>query len=222
MGACSVGGSFYSTDWRCGVGAYFSRDRETGKPVFKDLTGMSGIDVLQEEASERYGDDPYSGTIATCSFRYAGDLSAKKEKEVEKFIDDRMDKLYKRDGEVIRVATMGYIICTTDISEVKFGLPFDSRYYLKQARKGPAILLEEQGQGYYRIVEEGTIAELKKAAHECLRRHNYGTSYYIVGKSSAYFCTYKGKFQAKTTRKSDDKNLIMPIYKFRYYGWAAE
>ena len=222
MGACSVGGSFYSTDWRSGVGCRFGKDRETGKIVSKELTGMSGIDAIVEEARIEYGDDPYSGTVATCSFRYIGDISYKKEKEIDKYINERMDDIDKRAGEVAKVATMGYIICNTNISEIKYGLPFDSRYYLRQARKGPAVLVEERGNGYFRVVEEGTVAELKKAAHQLLRQNNYGTYYYLVGKNTSYFCTYKGKFQAKTTRKSDDKNLVLPVNKYVYYGWAAE
>ena len=220
MGACSIGGSFYSTDWEKGIGCRFGRNRETKKVEFKEFIGMGGIEAIKEEARLEYGDDSYNGSASTCSFYYGGDYS--KEKNIDKVIDEKMDRLGKRDGMVIKVETAGYIICTTDIVEMNYGLDFDTRYYLKSARKGPAVLLEPLGYGRYRIVAEGTVADLKKDAHSMLRRNNYGTYYYIVGRSKTYYCTYKGKFQTKTTRKSDDKNLVLPVNKYRYFGWAAE
>ena len=98
MGGVAVGGTFVNSDWR------------------------QGIQKIQEDAREYYGDrDGYSGAENSCCFKYAGDKSDLTKKQLEKFIEDRMDSMYNRDGEVIRIGTKGYrLIKTTYIFLIIF------------------------------------------------------------------------------------------------------
>lgn len=226
MGSCSVMGSYFCTDWRSGVGVHFRKNRETGKRELSYIdVEYSGINGIIKHCDEQYGDDPYNGTENTVSFYYKGDYRRaykeynKKGKSDYDFIENRLDDLGKRDGEVIMIGDAGFLICTTDIVEVSY-LDFDSRVYLKGA-KGPAVLVAPYYDSY-KVIATGTVADMKKEAHKYLRNNNYNTEVYIIGRSKSFVAKAKAKFQEKTTRHSDDKNLVLPVHEYLYYGWAAE
>jgi hypothetical protein len=58
---------------------------------------------LQEEATDMYGRDPYNGTIATCSrvkhVSGPANLGSATKKDIREYIDDRFDRMGKRDCE---------------------------------------------------------------------------------------------------------------------------
>lgn len=206
MGACSGSGSFVDSSWRRGIG------------------------LIQEEAEREYGHrEGYSGAANSCSFRYLGEKlefakdTKKAQKDLNEFIRMRMDNLGNGDGEVISLGVECYGIISTEIKEENW-VTFDSRYYLKSAKKGPAVLVQPMDgrSGYMRVIAEGTVADLKKTAHSELRRNKYETDYYIVSRSKVYLCTGKIKQQKKTQRQTDDKVMVLPFYKFIYYGWYRE
>lgn len=220
MGACGISGTFYSTDWHCGIGPRFSYSYRTREEIFDEVRG-SGIFYIKEEASRMYGDDPYSGSAATVDFYLnKEDLSKKDEDFIEAYMKNRMGKLGKRDGEVVKIGESGFLICTPKIEPIS-RCNFDSLYYLRNMKKGPAVLLEEY-MGQLRVVQEGTVADLKKEAIACMLYHKFNREYYIIGRSNNYLCTCEPKYQKKTTRKSNDKTVVLPVYKWLYYGWAAE
>ena len=206
MGACNGGGTFIDSNWR------------------------RGIALVQEEAEREYGHrDGYSGAPNSCRFMYFGEKfeygknTKKAQKDLNDFIDKRMDMLGSGDGEIICIGIEYYGIISTEISETDWA-PFDSRYYLKSMKKGPAVLLEPYdyvGQGML-VIAEGTIADLKKVAHKELRRSKYDKDLYIVGKTKNYVCSGKIKQQKVTKRETDDKVLVLPFYKYLYYGWYRE
>ena len=68
----------------------------------------------------------------------------------------------------------------------------------------------------------GTLEEMKKAANLQLRHTNYAKPVYIVTKKKVYICWGDYKEVKTTTRRTDEKTYVMPMYEFRYYGWAAE
>ena len=206
MGACSGGGSYVDSNWH------------------------RGIELIQQEAEEEYGHrEGYSGAPNSCNFRYIGEKfefgkdTKKAKDEFNKFREMRMDNLSNGCGEVVAVGIEFYGIISTDIQEEQF-VCFDSRYYLKSAKKGPAVLLKPYSVGNNRmqIVAEGTVADLKKIVHNELRKNKYCTDYYIVSKTKTYLCTGKIKQQKSTQRQTDDKVLVLPFYKFIYYGWYRE
>ena len=41
-------------------------------------------------------------------------------------------------------------------------------------------------------------------------------------KVKTYLCTGKIKQQKATKRETDDKVLVLPFYKYVYYGWFRE
>ena len=202
MGACDIGGTYKAYDWKI------------------------GIEKIQEDAEAYYGhQEGYSGAANCVDFRYVGDFSekyktAKGRKEIEKYIEDRMSKLYKRDGEVMKIATEGYAIIKTKYIEQDVTESYVR--YLYNIKK-PSVLLERNSYGFgYKIIAEGTVSELKKKAHTRLRQITYRDDLYIIKKDKMYICTQDIKTQKNTTRRSDDKTLVLEIGKYRYYGWAPE
>ena len=203
MGACSGSGYFIDSSWR------------------------RGINAVQDDAEREYGhQEGYSGAPNSCYFRYLGEKlefgknTKKATEDLNKFIHSRLDRLGTGEGEIIATNLEYYGIISTDIQEVSY-THFDSRSYLRAMKKGPAVLLKNN-EGYLQKVSEGTIADLKKEAHLELRRNKYEYDYYIVGKTKTYLCTGKVKQQKKTQRVTDDKVMVLPFYKFVYYGWYRE
>ena len=202
MGGVAVGGTFVSGDWR------------------------QGIQKIQDEAREYYGDrDGYSGAENSCCFQYAGDKSDLTKKQLEKYIEDRMDRMYNRDGEIVRIGIKGYrLIKTTCKEETMYsanhykdlfkGSPFNA--YLMEESYKPGLLQKMSGRN------DGTLEEMKKAANLQLRHTNYAKPVYIVTKKKVYICWGDYKDVKTTTRRTDEKTYVMPMYEFRYYGWAAE
>ena len=199
MGGVPVGGSFISSDW------------------------SYGIQKIQDEAFAYYGDrDGYSGGANSCNFRYAGDKSNLSKKQIEKFIDDRMESMYNRDGEVIKVGTKGYRLIKTTFNEEIIYAP----HHYKNLFKGTsytALLMEESNRpGLLQKIKGGSFEEMKRAANMELRKINYDKPFYIVTKKKVYICSGEYKEVKTTTRRTDDKTYVMPLHEFRYYGWAVE
>ncbi len=203
MGACGISGQFKAYDWR------------------------EGIRRVQEEAQSEYGYDPYNGEANNVSFSYGGDKSNLTQKQLSAYIDDRMESLYKREGEVIKVDSVGFTIFTTEFvesttkpSEVSWA--WNSVVPLLKGAKRPAILIAFDGYGKPKAYGAGTVAELKQKAHELLRSEFYRRYMYIVKKDKYICCKGKAKQQSKTTRKTDAKTLVVEQGLYRYYGWAPE
>lgn len=196
MGACNGGGSFEAFDWR------------------------EGIRNIQDEAESYYGhQEGYSGAANSCSFSYGGDKRGLTKKQLDKFIDERMENLGTGDGEVVKVDISGYGIIKTQVQPAGF-LRFDTRE-LMRGLKRPAILIEDAGYTQRKIAE-GTQAELKRKVDSLLRSCNYSKTYYILTRKDSYICSGNIKNVKKTTQKTTEKQLVLPLYKFVYYGWYRE
>lgn len=196
-----------------------------GSGKFLDWDWKNGISAVQQYARQVYGDEyGYSGAENSCSFSYKGEYlsfgkkTKKAEKELKEFIDKRLENLGNGCGEVIRVGLEGYNIFTTEIKEFDGLTDIDTRYYLKNMKKGPAVLLRKVGLSYD-VVSEGTVSQLKSVAHQELRHYKYLNDFYIVSKYKIYKCYGKRVFKQKTTRVTNDNILVLPLYSFVYYGW---
>lgn len=222
MGSCSVGGSFISTDWRRGIGVSFGKDRNTGKRVFRGFFD-SGMNVIQDACRERYGENScYSGSECTVDFRYVGDWSNLSKSEIDKKIKNKLDNMFKWDGEIAKISDEGFIVCKTKIEEVT-SVPFDKNAYFKQNHgDASAILVEERDNGYCRYLNRGTVAKLKELAHRELRDKQYSVVCYIISRTKVYQCSFDAQYYKTTKRKTDDKYLVLPLYNYVYYGWASE
>ena len=187
---------------------------------FKDYSWKRGIRQIQDDAEAYYGhQEGYSGAENCCSFSFGGSCADMSKKELDKFIDKRMDELYKGHGEVLKGKIVEYAIIETEIVETLF-LSFDSRSYLRNMKKGPALLVKLLENGYPRLMKEGTVADLKKYAHRLLREDKYNYEYFIIGKTKTYSCRGKVKYQKLTKKQTDEKHLVLPVYEFYYYGIA--
>ena len=197
MGACSISGSFVDSDWK------------------------KGMNRVQDEDEQYYGyQDGYSGASNSCSFCFR-DVSVK-EKDIQKYIKDRLEVLGSGDGEVIPLGIESYAVCSAVIFECPYP-PFDSRSYLRGCKE-PAVLLKlnrrRGATNFYKEISAGTVSDLKKQAQMLLYKDKFETDYYIVGRSKTYKCTEKRVIYKKTNKKSTNEILVVPLYKFLYYGWA--
>lgn len=214
MGQCNISGIYKSYDWK------------------------DGINKIRAEARAYYGDmDGYSGSAADVDFIFLGDKSnlyskyktnEKVKKELYKFIDNRLENLGKRDGEIIKIGEVGYNIITTEYREVPdkrlswlFERQYDYVLRLLRESKEPAILVTGIQSGIKKL-NVGTLAELKKYSHEYLRKNNYSHKVYIVGKSKSYIVEGKVESKEKTTRVTNNTTLVVPVSEFIYWGRAPE
>lgn len=200
MGAVSVGGQFKGYDW------------------------ATGIRAIQEEAAAEYGhQDGYSGAENSCNFSYAGDKSHLKKSELNKFINDRLESLYKRSGEVICIGIDEYHIISTRYEEQKNTFrhsEFEETRKLAKSKYAVIILSGRWGEDCECIFKGTTLSECKNFVHKWLRNNYYKTTAYIVGNKKVIRCDGDVKRCKKTKRVSDDKILVLPVKKFAYYGVA--
>lgn len=197
MGACNIGGTFSAYDWE------------------------SGIESVQMEDEFEYGHrDGYSGASNSCCFRYIGDKSHLTKKELKKYVDERFKKLGTRDGEIIQIGILEYHLLKTKFEESFFN-PEQFRYLFKGQKANALLLGMDMFHQPTYIIASGNLVDMKKMAHNKLRGCNYSKEFYILTKQKMYTCTYESKSVKRTTRKSDDKTLILPLYEYAYYGWAA-
>ncbi len=207
MGACSGYGTYVSTDWK------------------------KGINEIIEDAEAMYGSqEGYSGAENSCNFYYEGShlefgkKTKKAEKDLSAFIESRLDRLGSGEGEVIKVGEEGAVICSTEIVEQHGIARFDRGYYLSKMKKEPALLLkiDIHVTGGVRVISGGKVSELKEEVHKLLRNEKYENEYYILTKNKLYLCSGKSVFKKQTKMKTNDKVLVLPQYKFVYYGWYRE
>ena len=205
MGACDIGGSFISYDWK------------------------SGIERIQEEASYEYGyQEGYSGAANCVGFSYLGDYRGKLKtnKQIDRFIEDRLENhLYKRDGEVICVENAYVKVFTTQFTEHTGTENRMWRTYIGFSfTTHPATVCTLNNWGRVDTLFAGTISECKTFAHQYLRKNFYSPEVVIVCRRAKKLLQAYGKAsQYKTTKRvTDDKHLVVPYYKFMYYGIAPE
>ena len=199
MGGVAIGGTFVNGDWRI------------------------GMKKIQDEAREYYGDrHGYSGAENSCCFQYAGDKSDLTKKQLEQFIEDRMDRMYNRDGEVIKIGTKGYRLIKTTFKEETMYSALHYKDLFKGTSYTAFLMKESYRPGLLQKIKGGSFEDMKKAANMELRHTNYSEPLYIVTKKKIYMCWGDYKDVKTTTRRTDEKTYVMPMYEFRYYGWAAE
>ena len=206
MGSCSVSGSFKDIDWN------------------------NGIEKIKRQADAYYGyQDGYSGAENCVNFCFAGNHpELKTSKQISKYINKRLDYLNKRDGEVICVGIDEYKIITTKFMESRQAGWHSPAFYnsvVVKSKSATLVRIYNDGREI-EAVAAGTVADMKKKAHECLRKYNYQPNciYEIVCHRAKQIisCDADVKSVKTTKRKTDSKYMVLPVYKYIYYGWAPE
>lgn len=200
MGAIDIGGEFKAYDWK------------------------SGIKAVQDEAEAYYGYDPYNGAANNVSFSYDGDKSNLSKKELEKYERNLLEKLGKRQGVVFKKQSLGFKVITTkytDTNEVVILFSVRQIDNILKMYKGPAVLVTTDNNGGILFVANGKIKELKEQAHKLLRKEYYRRNYIILKKDQNHIvCTGVEKSYKTTTKKTDDKHLVLEYNLYGYIGLA--
>lgn len=207
MGACGVGGTFKAYDWK------------------------EGIRRVQAEAEYEHGSDYYNGAANNVEFSYAGDKSNLTKTQLNKFRKEIQEECYKRGGYVYKIGIEGYRIITTKFIEKnrnEGGLSWvmnknqEKIWFMQYKRPCILVTTDKNGNGY--CIGAGTIGELKVKAHELLRQCYYSKDFYIVRKNKDTYIDCRGlyKGQKTTSRRTDDKTLVLEVGKYEYFGVAPE
>ena len=195
-----------------------------GGGKFKAYNWRQGISEVQKEDARLYGYE-YSGASNCCDFMYDGDKSKLTKKQLEEYRKNQMDILGGGMGVVIQTGAVSYDIWTTEYKEMQFEAKTRKSYF--QGRdfvghydpKCTAVLVDSAD----KIVSAGTVTEMKNLAHTILRKQNYSNRFYIISKNSkCYRCRGICKTVAKTTRKTTDSVLVLPLNEYMYMGWFKE
>lgn len=187
--------------------------------TFKHYDWRMGIRELQAEAERMYGhQEGYSGQInCVDDFRlHRPNRAFRNMNEVYDYVEERLERISKREGEVIDLGIEGYSIAKPVVREYYGFLNIDPRDL--RNTKEPAILVNQRG-----FVEaRGTVAELKERAKKLVMKQKFEFDYFIVGKNTnkIYIVTGEGKRVKSTTKKSDEKQLVLPYHHYIVYGVA--
>jgi len=201
MGACFIGGEFKAYDWR------------------------EGIRAEQEAAIYEHGNDSYNGTCSTVSFRYAGDFSKKTKAQLDKYEREMKDNLGKRDGVVYLVKHIETHVVTTVFKKVK---AYKGDEVLRKGSGSPYVVIEDNDYMGRKVIFKGkTLKECKDYAHNWLHKNKYKSNLLIVGRPSVMkgeniLCRDELKKYKNTTKHTDDKQLVLSLDEYVYFGWAAE
>ena len=202
---------------------------------FVDYDWQNGIKIIQKNAEETYGNDIYNGKENNVDFGFIGNFSdvvkstrfvpfkeTKRETplSIREFINIRFEDLRKGNGEIVCFGVEGYNIISTEFYEERF--LSQRQKDVKKRSKKPAVLVREGRNFTLSVIYEGTVAECKKKAHEYLRETKYRDDVYIVSAKKSWLCSCKRKFMKKTSRKTTEKTMVLPLYKYIYYGAAME
>jgi hypothetical protein len=182
-----------------------------------------GLEDIKRQTLSEYGhQEGYSGQIHdVTNIRYLGTVNLKKPKDIDAYIDQRLDRLAKRQGEVISLGIIGYSIAQPVIKEYRGHISAD--YTEVKSSRSPAILYQIDDEHHYlRKISEGSVAELKQRAKDKIMQCKFEFDYVIVGKNIAVplLITGEGKMVKSTTKKSDHSKLVLPYHRFVVYGWA--
>lgn len=191
------------------------------KHVYEDYDWRLGLDIIQSRSQAVKGySDGYSGEIHDITnITFIGDLTNNKDKNM--IINERLQRLDKRQGEVAIIDRVGYSIAKPVIKDYLFPLALDPREL--RGFKSPAALYEVLDlPGHMRFVGDGSVAELKKRAKCLIMDKKFQYDYIIVGKNIAnpLLITGEGKRVRNTSQKSNDNQLVLPYYKYIVYGRA--
>lgn len=209
MGECKlvpVRGEFESTDWQ--VGLFAEKDR------ISNLSGENG------------------NICSVRSFDYKGSVENLKGYDVLKRMGDLKDR--GSVGEIVRIKKpIGYLRFYTKLFEVS-----DSNIVNKNQMRlscsnarGRYCLLELKNNNpiqYYFLRGYDTSEDAKKEIFGILRSRQVvlsDTSFcfhyiYDTETGKAYRCIPEIERLENTTRESDALNVITPIYRYIYYGYA--
>lgn len=190
----------------------------------------SEIGKLCEECV-RYIEDPqdipYSGGINTIDFIRRYSKTFEDENEMYDFIDTRLNKLEKREGEIVELGTEYYVKaysvfrdCLLKDFKARCRLSDRDLSSLHSKFKGEKkyLLVDETG-SFYSSYE--TISEAKKYANFRMLNEKFKIDYYILSKSKVLLCTGVGDVYDKEPTSSKDY-LIIPYKKYLLFGWASE
>lgn len=206
MGACNISGKFEDIDWKI------------------------GIEKIQREAEAYYGhQEGYNGAENSVDFCFKGNHpELKTTKQITSYIHERLKAMNKRDGEIICVGIDSYKIITTKFAESKQAAWHPAAFYdsvTVKSRSATLVRIYNDGSSIEAIAA-GTVADMKKKAHECLRKnmYRYNCTYEIVCHRAKQIlsCDADVKIVKATKKKTNDKYMVLPVYKYVYYGWAAE
>lgn len=187
---------------------------------FEHHDWRKGVEELQARAIRNYGEDPYNGTISTVNniSLHRPSRSLKTESELWEYLQQRLNYLNSREGEVIDLGVVGYIIAKPVITRWTQEVPnFDPSIFKRF--NTPAVMYN--GRGFTGDV--GTVAELKKKAERLIVTMKFKYDYFIVGRTgTVYICTGEGKTVKSTQRKSTPTSLVLENHRWVVYGWAKE
>ena len=142
--------------------------------------------------------------------------------QVEKYINDRLDNMWKREGEVILTETLEYHVITPGYRKVTY----PNLEVLRKGNASPYIVASADGNGNYSVIFKGnTLKDCKEFAHKWLRQTKYSRDCIIAGRPSVthgenVLCTGEVKTYKKTTKKTDEKHLVLAYNNYRYFGIA--
>ena len=195
-----------------------------GGGKFKAYNWREGICKVQEEDEARYGYE-YSGASNCCDFMYDGDKSKFTKTQLEEYKKNVQNTLESGSGVVIQIGIKGYELWTTEYKEMTFETKTRKSYFHGRDFVGrfdskcTAVLIDSED----KIISAGTVTEMKNLAHTLLRKNNYSGRYYVVSRNSkCYRCRGVHKSVSKTTRKTTDSVLVLPVNEYMYMGWFRE
>lgn len=177
-----------------------------------------GFDILYQSALKRYGDDPYNGSISTCSLGYCTKTISGKFKEdnyaiAEKHIINEKHYGRKWSADYVNAGLVGYRVTTVEEEVVKHG-----------EAKSVYVIYDKNNKKIDWHADKLSCKELAmiyaKKHPGCNLRIRREVVYSNHENDDLY--RYKATSRIVETKIKGKKNEeVVPVYKFYFYGFAG-
>jgi hypothetical protein len=175
-----------------------------------------GFEKLVEEALHELGHSRYNGTISTCDncccVKTFSKYSPKTEKKMLEFIEQRLDRMYKRDVECIDLGVIGYDRITIKKIHSKPTAKFEQKYAIIDCDTGNLIASrktkKEACDFAYQCIVKGKDVEIRKMP--------------VLISGSSLCTSFEKTTKRFKTMPDATKYIVNPMHKYIFYGFAAE
>lgn len=181
-------------------------------------TASEGFNILYQKARQRYGDDPYNGSISTCSLGYCSKTLSGKYSEgnaalAEKHISEEKHYGRKWYADYVNAGLVGYRVTTVEEEVVKHG-----------EAKSIYVIYDDQNVkidwGYDKLKIKDSALSYAKNNPGCKLRIRREVIYSNRENDDLYRYKTTSRIVEKEIKGKKNEKVV-PVYKFYFYGFAG-
>ncbi len=194
--------------------------------TFEGFDWIYEVDKLKKIDARNRGTGYYSGSVALCDFKYAGDLSDYTEDKMDDYINNTMLKIEKLRGIVFVQKRLGFIyikpvyekIKKNSSLQVKLSVYRDSYLTRRKSDSSLSVQMCIDGEGMVHCMDsDNCLDNLIERTNKELRNGNYRKDLYVLSKDICLYFYGNGILSDKKIQNTDGTD----VFPYNEYRWIA-